>query len=50
MATRTAKRPRVDVNLDELDGIVESARKQPISEDDAKKLTDALHSMAHLLQ
>ena len=34
------------MNLDELDGIVESARKQPISEDDAKKLTDALHSMA----
>ncbi len=46
MATRTAKRPRVDVNLDELDGIVESAQKQPISEGEAKKLLDALHSMA----
>ena len=43
------KRKTVTVNLDELDGIVESAQEKPLSAAEAKKLKTALHTMAELL-
>jgi hypothetical protein len=31
-------RPRIDVNLDELDRVLDGARQAPLSEDDCEKL------------
>ncbi|HEY6303196.1 MAG TPA: transposase [Terriglobales bacterium] len=42
-------RPRVDVNLDELDRVLDGARQAPLSEDDYEKLKDALHALAAML-
>jgi hypothetical protein len=42
-------RPRIDVNLDELDRVLDGARQAPLSEDDYEKLKDALHALAALL-
>src|SRR5260370_36257102 len=42
-------RPRIDVNLDELDRVLEGARQAPLSEDDYEKLKDALHALAAML-
>src|SRR5260370_15158809 len=45
---RTA-RPRLDVNLDELDRVLDGARQAPLSEDDYEKLKEALHALAAML-
>jgi hypothetical protein len=42
-------RPRIDVNLDELDRLLDGARQAPLSEDDYEKLKDALHALAAML-
>src|SRR5260370_31743046 len=42
-------RPRIDVNLDELDRVLDGARQAPLSEDDYEKLKDALHALAAML-
>ena len=39
-------RPRIEVNLDELDQVLEEARQAPLSEDDYQKLKAALHALA----
>ncbi len=47
---RRAKRPKVDVDVKELDGIVDSALEGPLAQGDADKLRSAIHSMAeHIL-
>ena len=43
------KRPRVDVNLEELDQIIEHGRQAPLSESESQKLKSALHSLASML-
>jgi transposase len=43
-------RPRVDVNLPELDQVLERARQTPLSEGDYQKLKDTLHLLVGLLQ
>jgi len=42
-------RPRIDVNLDELDQIIERGKHTPLSEADGQKLKTALHAMAQQL-
>src|SRR5271170_1961534 len=42
-------RPRIDVNLDELDRVLDGARQAPLNEDDYEKLKDALHALAAML-
>jgi transposase len=42
-------RPRIDVNLEELDRVLDGARQAPLSEADHDKLKDALHAMAAIL-
>jgi transposase len=42
-------RPRMDVNLEELDGIIDAALRAPLSESDGRKLKMALHAMAERL-
>jgi hypothetical protein len=42
-------RRRIDVNLEELDQVPESALEAPLSEADHEKLKDTLHAMAALL-
>ncbi len=42
-------RPRLDVNLDELDRVLDGARQAPLSEDDYEKLKEALHALAAML-
>src|SRR2546430_6832104 len=42
-------RPRVDVNLDELDRVLDGARQEPLSETDYEKLKGALHTLAAML-
>jgi transposase len=42
-------RPRIDVNLDELDRVLDGARQAPLSEDDYEKLKEALHALAAML-
>jgi hypothetical protein len=37
------KRPRMDVNLEELDRVLDQAREAPLSEPDYDKLKGALH-------
>ncbi|MFA5508091.1 MAG: hypothetical protein WC314_26565 [Vulcanimicrobiota bacterium] len=47
---RKAKRPKVEVDLKELDGIVDAALEGPLAQGDADKLRTALHTMAeHIL-
>jgi hypothetical protein len=46
---KSAKRRRVDVNLDELDRVLDGARQAPLSEADCDKLKSALHAMAAML-
>jgi transposase len=43
------KRPRVDVNLDELDQIIERGTQAPLSELESEKLKSALHALAGML-
>src|ERR1700728_2984630 len=45
----TMKRPRVDVNLDELDQIIERGTQAPLSESESEKLKSALHALAGML-
>ncbi len=46
---RRGRRPVIEVNLNELDGIVDAAVERPITTEDAGKLKSALHAMAQLL-
>src|SRR5437667_4770948 len=46
---KSAKRRRVDVNLDELDRVLDGARQAPLSEADCDKLKNALHALAAML-
>ena len=46
---KSAKRRRVDVNLDELDRVLDGARQAPLSEADCDKLKTALHALAAML-
>ena len=48
MKTKSS-RPRVDVNLEELDRIIDAATQAPLSESDGRKLKAALHGMAETL-
>jgi transposase len=43
------KRPRVDVNLEELDQIIERGTQVPLSELESEKLKSALHALAGML-
>ena len=43
------KRPRVNVNLEELDRVLDHAREAPLSEPDYEKLKNALHALAGML-
>jgi len=43
------KRPRLDVNLDELDQIIERGTHAPLSESEGEKLKSALHALAGML-
>ncbi len=43
------KRPRMDVNLEELDRVLDQARAAPLSEPDYEKLKSALHALAGML-
>jgi transposase len=43
------KRPRVDVNLEELDQIIERGTQAPLSESESEKLKSALHALAGML-
>ena len=46
---KSAKRRRVDVNLEELDRVLDGARQAPLSEADCDKLKSALHAMVAML-
>ena len=46
---KSAKRRRVDVNLEELDRVLDGARQAPLSEADCDKLKSALHALAAML-
>jgi transposase len=43
------KRPRLEVNLEELDRVLDQAREAPLSESDYEKLKSALHALAGML-
>ena len=43
------KRPRVDVNLEELDQIIDRGTQAPLSESESEKLKSALHALAGML-
>lgn len=43
------KRPRLDVNLEELDRVLEHAREAPLSEAEYEKLKSALHALAGMM-
>ena len=43
------KRPRMEVNLDEPDRVLDHAREVPLSEPDYEKLKSALHALAGML-
>ena len=43
------KRPRVDVNLEELDQIIDRGTHAPLSESEGEKLKRALHALAGML-
>jgi hypothetical protein len=40
---------RIEVNLEELDRVLDGARRAPLSEEDHHKLREALHAMAAML-
>ena len=46
---KKSARRRIDVNLDELDRVLDSARQAPLSDVDYEKIKAALHAMAALL-
>ena len=46
---KSAKRRRIDVNLDELDRVLDGARQAPLNEADCDKLKSALHALAAML-
>jgi len=46
---KSAKRRRVDVNLDELGQVLDAARQAPLSEANCDKLKGALHALAAML-
>ena len=43
------KRPRLDVNLEELDQIIDRGTQAPLSESESEKLKSALHALAGML-
>jgi hypothetical protein len=43
------KRPRVEVNLEELDRVLDQAREAPLSEPDYDKLKGTLHALVGML-
>ncbi len=43
------KRPRLDVNLEELDQIIERGTQAPLSESESEKLKSALHALVGML-
>lgn len=43
---RRAERPRVEINLDELDGILDRSTTAPLSKAESQKLKAALHALA----
>jgi transposase len=43
------KRPRMDLNLEELDQIIERGTQAPLSESESEKLKSALHALAGML-
>jgi hypothetical protein len=43
------KRPRMEVNLEELDQIIERGTRAPLSESESEKLKSALHALAGML-
>jgi hypothetical protein len=43
------KRPRMDVNLEELDQIIDRGTHVPLSESEGEKLKNALHALAGML-
>jgi len=43
------KRPRIDVNLGELDQLLDQAQQAPLSEPDCHKIKTALHTLVELL-
>ena len=43
-------RPRVDVDLKELDRVLDGARQAPLSEADCEKIKEALHALAARLE
>ena len=43
---KTPPRPRMDVNLEELDQIIDGGMRAPLSESDGKKLKAVLHILA----
>ena len=47
---RKMKRPRLDVNLGELDKVLDQAREAPMSEPDCNKIKTALHALAELVE
>ena len=46
---KTTSRPRIDVNVDELDRIIDGAMREPLNETDGQKLKTAVHAMAERL-
>lgn len=46
---RKSKRTKVDVDVKELDGIVDSALEKPLSQAEADKLRSAIHAMAEYI-
>ena len=43
------KRPRLEVNLEELDQIIDRGTQAPLSESESEKLKSALHALAGML-
>ena len=43
------KRPRIDVNLGELDQLLDRAQQAPLSEPDCHKIKTTLHTLVELL-
>ena len=43
---KAAPRPRIDVNLEELDQIIDGGMRAPLSESDGEKLKAVLHILA----
>ena len=43
------KRPRMDVNLEELDQIIDRGTHAPLSESEGEKLKSVLHALAGML-